>query len=94
MKHIRSKITIDDKEFRVKLTRVRPKFYYARYRCNLSQYQFDRIVYNPLVIVYNGQQYGIEAFREIEPKLYVLEFSRTPMYLPGLQCKYPSVFRI
>jgi len=85
MKHTRSKIMIDDKEFRVQLTRCNPKFWYDKYRCNLSQFQFDRIFYNPLVIMYNGLQYRLETLRKIEPRLYVLEFSRTPMHLPGLQ---------
>ena len=78
MKHIRSKITIDDKEFRVKLTRCNPKFWYDKYRCNLSQFQFDRIGYNPLVIMYNGLEYMLVTLHEIEPKLYILEFARSP----------------
>ncbi len=76
MKHIRSKITIDGKEFRVKLTRCYPKFWHDKYRCSLSQFQFDRIGYNPLAIMYNGLQYDLVTLRAIEPKLYVLEFAR------------------
>ena len=76
----RSKITIDGKNYLVYLTRCNPKHWHDKYRCTLSEYQFYRIFYNPFVIMYNGLQYRLETFGETEPKLYVLEFARTPVY--------------